>query len=303
MVRYKRQTWLANSLKWQQLRPVLEDFSAAGIKCCLLKGAAMVLFYYQDISQRPEYSDLDLFISEDNLQHAMLILQKHQFIVQKTFLWNTQALQHSLATNGTVLSSLHAIHFRKEKLIIDLHWKLHPFIANLGFGTIEQEMSVSTLMGNNLYYFNLEMQLIHIAVHDAFQDKHFRSINSTIDFCFLLNKTPVNVQKLAELSTRLGVRGFIHQAMLNNEAFIAPALFAEYQRVFHPLLTFEDRYLVPLLYRQASLPRRATQLFYFLKKANFNPIKTLRNLRFYFGVANYMQLMSVVFRRYFLSGR
>lgn len=63
MLLYKRQTWLVNTLKWQQLKPLLDDFSMAGIPSCLLKGAAMVFLHYNDVSQRPEYSDIDILIS------------------------------------------------------------------------------------------------------------------------------------------------------------------------------------------------------------------------------------------------
>lgn len=294
---YKRQTWLFNTLKWQQLKPVLDDFSKADISCCLLKGAAMVLFYYQDVSHRPEYSDIDLFIKKGDLKKAIPILKKHHFIPQTTFLWNSAELEQAITEEQRILEAHHAIHYKKDKLIIDLHWNLSPLISNTDFKSLEGEMLCKPKMGNTLYFFNLEMQIIHIATHTALQNSSYPSLNSIIDFCFLINNTKPDFKPLNSLCTRLGLTVFVVEALQKYKDFIADDIYSQYELFFKPLSPLKERYLAPLLYSKSQVKRRGAQLYYMFKKNKYNPMLTIRNMWLYVGAKHVRQLYYLLMRR------
>ena len=189
MIIYKQQTWFLNCRKWQKIKSILSDFTDAKIECCLLKGAAMVLFYYDDLSQRPENADIDILIKKENLTLAIEILKKHGFVPQKAFFWDANDLESQVLKQGSVLSKLHAIHYLKDGLVIDLHWNLSPIIKNITYEKLEKSMLSTNKFGIKLYYLCPEMQLVHLAIHSLFQDIKSKSINSTIDFCYFLSHT------------------------------------------------------------------------------------------------------------------
>jgi hypothetical protein len=119
LARYRsvyRHFWYKNKLYLHRLGGFLERYNHSGASpLLLLKGVPLILNYYADPGLRP-MADIDILISEDDLQAAFAILQESGWVAEKqlperpTSLW---------------LLAERECHFRnREGMEIDLHWNL-----------------------------------------------------------------------------------------------------------------------------------------------------------------------------------
>ena len=302
MMFYRHQTWLFNTLKFHQLKIILDDFNALGIECCLLKGAAMMLYYYDDVSQRPERSDIDLFIKMDDIPKAMAVLTKQGFAAQNSSLWTPNRLENSILQGGVVLDVLHAIHYRKDKLVIDLHWEICAFIKKTGFNALKPSMQChSHKLSNTLFCMSHEMQLIHIAIHAAFNDHFSPSLVNGIDFCFLINKQP-DFKKLALLSSEHGALGYVMQMMKVYKSYIKDNIYQEYERVF-PTHELASYYVASWLFSSSLIQRRMGQIFCLLQVNRYNPFTLINHMKNYLGASTWRQFFRLIRSRFLTIGK
>lgn len=303
LARYKQQSWLLNSKKWQQLKPIFYELSQVGVTCCLLKGAAMTLFYYQNIGQRPEHADIDILIKKEDINHVVNVLKKHGFTLQPSFLWNRNELEHTVCQGGAVLNSLHALHYVKDRLVIDVHWHLLPIIHPICYRALENSMLAQAKFGTKLYYLCPEMQLIHAATHAAIQNTECQSINGTIDLCYLLHSNLIDPERLKSLCSHLGVAKFVLEGIQRNKAFISNDIYKCYESLLKKTGTIRQNVIAHLFYSHIKINRRIAAFYFFLIKNNYNVFKCAKSMQHYFGLPSFKQLCLHILKNYIFFGR
>lgn len=293
MVRYKRQTWLSNTLKFRRVKLILELFDAAEIKCCLLKGAAMMQYFYQDVSQRPERADVDLLIPLEDFSKAMGILKKNGFVLEPCFSWSAEQLEMNVPQNLKLINTLHALHYKRDRILIDLHWQISSFINGLDFKQLESTMLSQKSEKNSpgIFYLSYEMQLIHVSIHAAFNEHYSPSLTNVIDFCFLINRHP-DFKKLYCLSTQLGVLGYVKSMVNACRPYIKDDIYEQYQQIFKHSNKHISVYIAKMMF-SASIPiRRIGQIWCIMDNNNYYPLSVLSHIKYYFGVRSWKQFFN-----------
>ncbi len=151
-----RRTWYNNQLLFHKILAVLHSFHQAGIQTMLLKGAVLVLDYYQDYGIRP-MDDFDVLVRTADAPATISLL--------KTMGWITP----EIIKPETLISRMHAISFKNESgQNLDLHWHvlaecLHEN-ADYDFWT----GAISLQLGDvSTYALNPTDQLLHACIHGA----------------------------------------------------------------------------------------------------------------------------------------
>lgn len=109
-----RQTWVANQLLWKKILPILTQLLEAGVdKIILLKGMAMIHYYYRDFGMRV-IGDIDILIPKEQLHLIDLILQDSK--------WKQNVPRFNLK-NREHLNRWHSLNLIHSKgMNLDLHW-------------------------------------------------------------------------------------------------------------------------------------------------------------------------------------
>jgi hypothetical protein len=151
----------ANRVKLERVLPVVDALSEAGIRCVLLKGAALLSSIYSDWSMRPMV-DVDLLIDAADVARAHEVLQDAG--------WATGAE----LVRGDFFPRFHYereyVTLDEPKVRIDLH--VRPFRPMRFASTIPSEAMFESvepveLCGHRVWVPNAELMLIHLAAHAA----------------------------------------------------------------------------------------------------------------------------------------
>jgi hypothetical protein len=107
------ETWADNHKLLARISPAIEALHQAGIRTLALKGADLILRYYQDFGARP-MSDFDLLVQPADINKALEILQAEGWSLVMS---NTEK---NLADTLTYLHALDLVH--PDGGSLDLHW-------------------------------------------------------------------------------------------------------------------------------------------------------------------------------------
>jgi hypothetical protein len=109
-----RQTWVANQLLWKKILPILTQLLEAGVdKIILLKGMAMIHYYYRDFGMRV-IGDIDILIPKKQLPLIDPILRDSK--------WRQNVSRFDLK-NREHLNRWHSLNLiHPEGMNLDLHW-------------------------------------------------------------------------------------------------------------------------------------------------------------------------------------
>lgn len=107
-------TWRQNQDRMSHLARLLAEFRNLGIRCLVLKGAALALRHYRDLGLR-SMRDFDLLIPEEDLHRAVLHLEKAGYVAE------------GKRSPDAVLRSVRIGHgwqfFLGDEQSCDLHWR------------------------------------------------------------------------------------------------------------------------------------------------------------------------------------
>jgi hypothetical protein len=139
--------------------PVLATFADAGITTVLLKGAALIMTAYRDMSLRPQ-KDIDILVPQSQVGKAMDILEALH--------WRTKPpLRHPLGFH-TLWAKSAIRHVNESGGEIDLHWvirKVHgPADED---ASLWQNLRSAHIRGKEFLILSHEDQLLHILDHAA----------------------------------------------------------------------------------------------------------------------------------------
>ncbi len=206
---YYQMTWLENSLKFNKLFEIINLLTQQNIKICLLKGAAMLLYFYKNMGMRPGMNDIDILIKEEDLPKAIDILKGFGFSPEDFFEYKGEELEKKIKAEGFTTQGLHAITYRHENLEIDLHWKLMSLVKESTFDHLFSEMNEVTLFNNKVYVLSAEAQLFHSCIHGMNQMSEDGKCWWVIDALYLIKQHNINWNKIFLLSQQYRLVGFI----------------------------------------------------------------------------------------------
>lgn len=182
-----KRTWLFNQNLLHKASGLFDGLNKRSIPFCLLKGGAMALSVYKDLSLRP-MDDIDLLISKKNVSQAASLLNDLGF--------------HSMIPDVDISDYFdfrHSLGFRNDEgFIIDLHCyiledccgdgELHPFYdLTVGCSYKDREIQVPQPTEH----------LFHTIVH-GMRWNPTSSVRWVSDSCKLIEAYPIKWNKLLE---------------------------------------------------------------------------------------------------------
>ena len=153
----RRKVWSRNQLLFMHTAPAIQAIRRAGIDVMFLKGAALVLKYYDNYGLHA-MGDFDLMVRFNDVAAAMEILKEHG--------WKSDfPMQGKLRLN--MLTYLYATHFKHNSgLEIDFHWHLSPLCVDPAADSAFWGGSISVKLDSmDVRLLNPADQLLHIIVH------------------------------------------------------------------------------------------------------------------------------------------
>ena len=159
-----RRTWYENQILFHQMAPLLRALEEAGVRTMLLKGAALVSLYYNDLGLRP-MSDLDVLVPTDEAARAIRVLLSESC----TPLGNRTAPLERLLQSEVFKEWIHSEHFAESGgREFDLHWHTLTECLAPDADADFWNAAVPTVLNNvATRALNSADQLLHVCFHGA----------------------------------------------------------------------------------------------------------------------------------------
>jgi hypothetical protein len=176
-----RLTWYKNQITINQILPVLQTFHSAGIETLILKGAALISYFYKNYGVR-FMNDFDLLVRPANLPTAIAILQQLN--------WKCPPEKLKI----TNISISHAILFKHESgMQLDLHWHLLPECLEKNADEDFWQEALSSEIGNvPTLVLNPTDGLFHVCIHGA-KWSQVPPIRWVADAIAIINSSPTAI--------------------------------------------------------------------------------------------------------------
>lgn len=175
------------------LRQILAVFNDRGIPVVLLKGAYLGHVVYKDPVLRP-MADTDLLVREEDFERAGHELEDLGF----------KPVFHLNPDEGRFLR-LPVVYGRSDRFpqLIDLHRGIQAMdYYYLPSGAVWDEAIENELWGHRIFYFSVELNLIHLALHNL---NHRGSLRDWIDLVAVVQTMNLDWNRLILLAQFLGV--------------------------------------------------------------------------------------------------
>lgn len=148
-------TWSLNQFCLQQAAALIREFNHAGIQSMLLKGAALIILFYEDAGLRP-MADVDLLVTRAQAKRSIQLLTDlgwtSQYSSPKALIPFEQATDFRNASNQN----------------LDLHWRLmwegNQHLNDDEFWTASITVELNGVQAQSL---NPADHLLHVCVHGA----------------------------------------------------------------------------------------------------------------------------------------
>jgi hypothetical protein len=190
----RRHTWYKNQMTINTMAALLRSFRDAGITTLILKGAALVLLYYEDYGLRP-MNDFDILVPAEEARNAVSVLRELN--------WTPRALSFKELTERCLLFK-HAQPFDDASgREFDLHWHVLftclESTADEDFWNAAIPISVEDVPTFALCATD---QLLHVCAHGAWWDP-VPPVRWVADAMVILNATPdIDWDRLIEQARR-----------------------------------------------------------------------------------------------------
>lgn len=213
---YYQRNWVDNLIKFEKLNIIFKELSLAKIPICLLKGSAMMLYYYKNMGMRPVSSDIDILFPEECLLNAMQILEKHGLQPTSVYKYSgAEFKQQVLTKDKNIINFHHAINYNSQDLHIDVHWKISPYLKDAHFYQLRSRMQAISLNDCTVYLLSLEEQFIHTCFHGMSQLSSYQKLWWLMDVLFLLDnkRFKFDWKKVYDFSVQYDVNLYIINAL------------------------------------------------------------------------------------------
>ena len=241
-----RRSWYKNQILLAELPEILRVLREAGIRTMLLKGAALLRYYQNDLGLRP-MGDIDPLVPEADALKSIHLL--------KSLGWKEDVYPEQIEI-------LHEITLRKpDQKLVDLHWRPFRYYRDLHADQDFWDHAESTLWsGVPVCVMNPADQLFYVCVHGAQGDL---AIPYWVADAFkILGSKTIDWDRLVDISFQRQFRFQMRDALSYlKETLQAPVP----PEVIERLGTLR--------------PSRAEEIYYFLVIRRHG-LKTFRNIRF-----------------------
>ncbi len=147
-----------------ELIRLIKLFHKEGLSPVPFKGAVLSLLSYGSITKR-QYSDIDIYINEEERDRALKILYNHgykesmQIPKEYKTLWYKKSKDISLKNSNLGVT-------------VELHWRLldSDFPVNIDKEIVENNLTSVNLSNYNIKTFSPELYLLYLSIHGT---KHF----------------------------------------------------------------------------------------------------------------------------------
>lgn len=148
-------TWSRNQFSFQQAAALIREFKHAGIQSMLLKGAALVILFYEDAGLRP-MADIDLLVSRAQAKRSIQLLTNlgwtSKYSSPEALIPFEQATEFRDASNQN----------------LDLHWRLMwEGNQNVDDDEFWTESITAEINGVQVHSLISADHLLHVCVHGA----------------------------------------------------------------------------------------------------------------------------------------
>ncbi|MCJ7445130.1 MAG: nucleotidyltransferase family protein, partial [Methanotrichaceae archaeon] len=180
-----------NLLMLRGLLGILEILSKRGIRVTSLKGPALALQAYGDISLR-QFADLDILISDKDVETALNLLQKHGY--------ESERLTKRELTTLIKYGYDYPLCNKKLKLMVELHWRISERLIFQGpdANSILDRSERISVLNKNLMFPSPEDMLLLSCQHGT---KHaWDKLSFVCDIACLIKSKEINFQKAFQLA-------------------------------------------------------------------------------------------------------
>ncbi len=135
---------------------------AAGIRAISLKGPALGLELYGDVSLRPA-RDLDILVARKDFERAERLLHDAGYVDEGP------PAGFSLRQQQYLMKGDHHVPYinRKNGILVELHWRYHQTFSHFRFGDLWKSREVRTAFGKEICVLNDEENFLYLVSHGA----------------------------------------------------------------------------------------------------------------------------------------
>ncbi len=201
-------------LHTSELTQLMEQFQNQGIRALSLKGPALSLLVYGDISLRMS-KDLDIIVSPFDLEKAELILLNRGY-VRDGELESLTKKQRTL-----LIKTTHHFSYvnRKTGANVELHWRLNYESYNFTFDQMWSQKTEITLAGTKIPVLNAEENFLYLVFHGS---KHnWSRLKWLCDIAELMKKDNLDWKSIVLKAKKLGIEPLLCQTLLLASRFFA----------------------------------------------------------------------------------
>lgn len=231
--------WARNTSYFMEFKRLLLAFSEKSLDICLLKGAALLLAYYEDLGLRL-FGDIDVLLPEEQVMEAVSIL--------KSQCW-TPFVSHYPSTTRELREAylLSEMGFEKNEVLkLDLHWQVYPlelYFETEDFGRFAVSKRTFFSEAIEVYLPSSESLLQHVLLHGIYASPVplWRWIPDAV---YILRKSPhFNWVKFFESCDSYGHHLMIKKALLflhDHQFWVLPIFVRKRlaKRVLNPIYHF-----------------------------------------------------------------
>lgn len=174
-----RAAWYKNQMLFKRLCVFVKAFESIGIKTLVLKGAALIVFYYKDFGMRP-MADCDVMIPEEQVATATNILKERNW--RPLYVWPNHLQEERR-------HYVHADTFVDQSgFVIDLHWHAISTCLEKGADNDFWNSAIPIqLDGIPTLALNSTDQLFHVCAHGGMRWDPLPGLRWVADAMMILN--------------------------------------------------------------------------------------------------------------------
>lgn len=153
----RRKIWSRNQLLFRHVAPAIQALRQAGIDVMPLKGAALIIKYYQDYGLR-HMGDYDLMVRVRDVAAAFVILTETG--------WKSDLPTHGKLRQN-IIKYTQERHFTDSSgMVLDFHWHLSPLCVDPAADSAFWSDSITAMFDSaDVCLLNPADQLLHVCVH------------------------------------------------------------------------------------------------------------------------------------------
>lgn len=195
-------------------------FAKADVKVAFFKGPLLSQFVYGDPFSR-EFGDLDMFAFPEDMPSVWEVLSNNGFEIAKSV---------PLPSMELLMRLSYEVHFENCRgVIVDLHWKVQPQLAETTEAVVRSHLQTVDLWGRKICTFDAELHFITVCLHAA--KGCWRRLMWISDIAHFAASNELDWKKVDALSNQLGEKQTVCLALLLAKQLMNVSVPAEFCQI------------------------------------------------------------------------